>query len=528
MNKLDKHQIIARIILTVLILFQVGCIMIMTFYSGASGDEWFTYGLSNNTDGHIFMNEKWINEKTEGTGWVSTEYFKDYLFVNEGEEFDFGSVLSNQKKDVHPPLYYILVHFLCSFTPGEVLMIHGGIINAVFLAAINVILWIMGKEFFKSDYERLLPAFALCLSTSTAVLYTYDRMYTMLAFFCLCITCLQLKLRKNMSSRCCLALTALVTCLGCLTHYYFYMYLFAAFMIFAFERLILSKEKIKTMIPCVAAHCVGGLTAILLYPTAIKHVLFSYRGEQIREGLFGSKLEGFKAYYEVLDMYCFGGNLKEFLIAAVLLILAGIFTKKLHIETEKTNIFLIIGTIVLFYLIMAFISYEKVWSYVSPIYVPLAFAIGVISMLALWFIPKKFRGIVGAVGIFLMLGNSLYANVENQIDTNEYNMEISAMLQTQQGRDCIFVYESWNNLYDNRILDLMHFDEVLSVPLDEIMDTDIPAVMELRESEDEMVVYLYDKDNEEIESQIAYLEDTMGKKAELLFSSRKYSVFSMN
>ena len=528
MNKAGKHQVITKCILAMLILFQVFCVMTITLNLRPGGDEWFTYGLSNNTDGHIFMNEKWINEKTEGTGWVSTEYFKDYLLVNEGEEFDFASVLYNQKKDVHPPLYYMLVHFLCSFSAEEVLMIQGGIINAIFLVAINIILWIMGKEFFESDYERLLPAFALCLSTSVAELYTYDRMYSMLAFFCLCITCLQLKLRKNMNSRRILILIGLITCLGCLTHYYFYMYLFAAFVMFAFERLILSKEKIKVMFPCVAAHCAGGLTAILLYPTAIKHVLFSYRGEQIRDGLFGSKLEGFTEYYKILDSFCAGGHLGAFLLIVILLILTGFFVKKLHVGTDRKDIFLLLGTILFFYLIMAFISYEKVWAYVSPIYVPIAFALGLLVVKALWFIPKNFRALVGAIGIFLMLGNSLYANVENAIDSNEYNMEIDAMLATQQGRDCIFVYESWNNLYDNRILDLMNFDEVLSVSMEEIMDTDIASAMQMRESEDEMVVYLYDKDNEELEAQIAYIEQAMGKEATLLFSSRKYSVFSMN
>ena len=226
MDKTEKQKVIAKCILVVLILFQVVCMFTIGMSSRPNGDEWFTYGLANNTDDQIFMNEKWINKKTEGTGWVSTEHIKDYLFVNEGEEFDFASVLYNQKKDVHPPLYYILVHFLCSFTSGEVLMIHGSIINVIFLVAANIILWIMGKDFFKTDYERLLPSFAVGLSLSTVELYSYDRMYTMLAFFCLCITCLQLKLRKDMQSRKNLVLLAVVTCLGCLTHYYFYMYLF--------------------------------------------------------------------------------------------------------------------------------------------------------------------------------------------------------------------------------------------------------------------------------------------------------------
>lgn len=528
MNKVGTKNILVKCILIVFILFQVICMSIIGGLSRPGGDEWFTYGLANDTGDQIFMNEKWINQRTEGTGWVSTEDIKSYLFVDEGEAFDFSSVLYNQKKDVHPPLYYMLVHFLCSFTPGEVSMIHGTIVNVIFLVAANVILWMIGGELFKSEYERLIPSFVLCLSLSVVELYSYDRMYTMLAFFCLCITCLQLKLRKSMNERKLLILLAVVTCLGCLTHYYFYMYLFAAFMVFAFERLILSKTSIKSMIPCVVSHCIGGITAILLYPKAISHMLFSYRGEQIRNGLFGSKIEGFAAYYEVLNNYCFSGHFIPFLVISVLLIVIGIMLKKIDLGIDSKNIVLLVGTIGLFYFIIAFISYEKVWSYVSPIYVPIALLISIAVAVALWFIPRGYRTLIAMGCLLLLIGTPMLDNVKNTIESNREDSELEAMLHANQGKDCYFVYESWNNIYDNQILDLLNFDEIKAVSFEELYTLDLKAEGESRKTKDDMVVFIYSRKNDHVEEQKSYIETSLGKQAEFLYDEHRFSVYAMN
>ena len=45
--------------------------------------------------------------------------FKDYLTVNKGEEFKLGSVIYNQTHDSHPPLFYLVLHLISSFFPGE-------------------------------------------------------------------------------------------------------------------------------------------------------------------------------------------------------------------------------------------------------------------------------------------------------------------------------------------------------------------------------------------------------------------------
>ena len=52
-------------------------------------------------------------------GWNSPEDFNEYLAVSPDDRFDYAQVYENQIIDAsHPPLYYALVHTVCSFFPG--------------------------------------------------------------------------------------------------------------------------------------------------------------------------------------------------------------------------------------------------------------------------------------------------------------------------------------------------------------------------------------------------------------------------
>ena len=44
--------------------------------------------------------------------WLSGEVLKNYLTVQKGERFSFGSVYYNMACDMHPPLYFFALQFL--------------------------------------------------------------------------------------------------------------------------------------------------------------------------------------------------------------------------------------------------------------------------------------------------------------------------------------------------------------------------------------------------------------------------------
>ena len=76
-------------------------------------DEAYSYGLTNYDKVEIEENADFYNT------WHNKEYYEDYLTVNEDEIGDLKPVYENQKNDVHPPLYYLLLRIAMSFSVGS-------------------------------------------------------------------------------------------------------------------------------------------------------------------------------------------------------------------------------------------------------------------------------------------------------------------------------------------------------------------------------------------------------------------------
>ena len=82
-------------------------IIFMIFYcdmkKGYFVDELWSYGLSNS----YYHAQIWEDGALDNSE-ISPDMFKEYMTVNEGEAFKFGSVIYNQTHDSHPPLFYII------------------------------------------------------------------------------------------------------------------------------------------------------------------------------------------------------------------------------------------------------------------------------------------------------------------------------------------------------------------------------------------------------------------------------------
>ena len=78
---------------------------------GFHDDEMATYTLSNYKDGFIIRSKNLI------TQWVDGDVLFDVLTVSEEESFSYKAVYENQERDVHPPLYYYIIHTISSLLP---------------------------------------------------------------------------------------------------------------------------------------------------------------------------------------------------------------------------------------------------------------------------------------------------------------------------------------------------------------------------------------------------------------------------
>ncbi|SEL38329.1 hypothetical protein [Ruminococcus albus] len=166
MSENKKRFPVACLFLAVLILIQLVYSTYMFVYkkNGTHSDEIWSYGLANSyyrpfiylPDG-IYQDE--YNGGYDGSDitnkWIDGKVMNDYVTVQEGERFTYDSVYHNQVLDHHPPLYYGILHTICSFFPGKFSLWYAYVINIVSMVFIQIFLYKTVKLLTESDKVAL-------------------------------------------------------------------------------------------------------------------------------------------------------------------------------------------------------------------------------------------------------------------------------------------------------------------------------------------------------------------------------------
>ena len=103
-----------------LLLFLISIIVLTCLYWGNRKtdffmDEIYSFGLSNSYFAPFLSS---IKGGTLAGNIVCHNEFIDYLTVGSSDKFAIGSAVYNQSKDVHPPLFYIMLNTVSSLFPG--------------------------------------------------------------------------------------------------------------------------------------------------------------------------------------------------------------------------------------------------------------------------------------------------------------------------------------------------------------------------------------------------------------------------
>ena len=150
-------------------------------------DEIYSYGLANYDRVQLYEDEEFYGN------WHTPEYYDDYLVVNEDEQGDFAPVYENQKNDVHPPLFYLLLRLGMELTPGQFSKWTGIVLNMV-IAAVNTVLIyvIIGRilglkrgEWSARKAKALALTAVVVLGLATVSTVIYIRMYELLTMWIL-------------------------------------------------------------------------------------------------------------------------------------------------------------------------------------------------------------------------------------------------------------------------------------------------------------------------------------------------------
>lgn len=179
----------AALILALIILAQLAytvfCFAVKK--TGYNGDESWSYGLANSyyqpfiyvRDG-VSIDDVYSDDIINWYEWVDGDTFQKYLTVQQGERFSYGSVYHNQTLDHHPPLYYMLLHTVCSFFPDSYSLWYGFALNCVFLVVTQIFLYRLARLMLKNDVKPLVLCAAYAATSGALSTNVFVRQYSLL------------------------------------------------------------------------------------------------------------------------------------------------------------------------------------------------------------------------------------------------------------------------------------------------------------------------------------------------------------
>lgn len=421
MIKTEKNRKVYLILFMILMLQVIAAFCFCEKKTGFHYDEYYSYYSSNVTYGLVPTDREWKPQ---------AEIVSEFV-VDEGERFTFSTVARMQSYDVHPPFYYILLHAVCSLTPGiftkwSALALNMALFAGswILLAALTYQLTVMSLDAIQNrngTNETAAAEKAGCCAAAgrtgnvaalggsqrrTAFLTTalvcllygfcpavlsgvmMARMYTLLGFLVLAVTYVHvLALKKRRRCRKFYAVTMLCVYLGFLTHYYYavYMFFLAAAMEFylLFEKAEqkIWKQKWKDCILYGIA-VIGALAAaVITYPACLGHIFRGYRGTEAMGEFFnvGNTVGRIRFFAGLLNEYVFGGMLPVLLLVILLLALTAWTAGRMRRQgapapywAERHRALWIVGTAVAGYFFVvtktALLNAEEANRYPLPVY----------------------------------------------------------------------------------------------------------------------------------------------------------------
>ncbi|MCI8528267.1 MAG: glycosyltransferase family 39 protein [Lachnospiraceae bacterium] len=217
---------------------------------------------------------------TRTTTWVSGQEYRDYLAVSENNRFNYASVYYNQRGDVHPPLYYMILHTICSVFQGSFSKWFAMSVNIAALLLTLILLYKMVKEYLGGETEALVAAGAYGLSIGFMNTAVWLRMYALLTLFVVALCYVHLKIAQEDfqlrgKNRRYLFLAVVG---GYMTHYYFVLYAIGVAAVFTIW--ILTEKKYKAAAGYVLTLAGAAVIGLCIWPYAIRHVFQGYQGTQ--------------------------------------------------------------------------------------------------------------------------------------------------------------------------------------------------------------------------------------------------------
>lgn len=236
-------------------------------------DEFFSYSLSNSYyRPFIYGSEHQVSDNYNV--WMKGSEFKYYIETNDDTRFKYDSVWYNQTSDVHPPLYYAVLHTISSFFPNQFSWWWGFSINLFCFVISQIFLFKISSTLSKSDFGGLLTCCFWGFSLACQNTQHFVRMYSMLTMFTLMFIYFSMKQFRSaeLDIKKVIIPLGLISFGGAMTQHFFLVF---AFFYTLFQCVMLFvRKRFKDFFVYGGTVLVGVVLSIAAFPATINH-LFS-------------------------------------------------------------------------------------------------------------------------------------------------------------------------------------------------------------------------------------------------------------
>lgn len=405
-----------------------------------------------------------LQDRLDTSVWKTREEAAETMEINSIHEvFDYFTVYWNTSRDVHPPLFYFLVHFVSSIFYNNFSKYIIFIINLAFFLATCIVLRKIAKRLDKENLAiPLLILYGFSIGAISTVMF--QRMYMMLTFFTVLFLYINLKIYYNnfkLDKKLKIELVV-TTILGFLTQYYFCIY--AAFLALAMIIIMLWKESKNEIENYILQLIKSAIIGVLLFLPSIYHIFFSYRGA-------GGALSEFTVLEKMIAF------IKQFFDSFSLTIVAGIMICvilfiTLIIRCIKHKEDRYIYSLLIFPVLFSFVIVCRISPFRSVRYIMFFFPI--IAITSIWLMDNlielivKNKNIRIGILVFLACVISIFGLITNKVNYLYigYNDYLKIANDNSETRFVLICSTSYVHIND--LLEFMTYKESIIIDPDKL------------------------------------------------------------
>lgn len=255
------------IILVLIMICQIGLVSYLgaqrAEIKGTHIDEMYSYVLANSYDGSKIST---IDSYWEQ--WIDGNSLMETITVQKGEGFSYDKVYYNNSFDCHPPLFYALLHTVCSVFTDQYTIWFGIALNMFLMLIADILIYLLSKEFINNKTAAVLPVLLWGISLACINTVLFIRMYMLLAVCSIGFLYMAVRsLKKGFNLKRCFFLFTF-SLLGVFTHYYFILFAFFVTLSYCLYKFFKKNFKEGLLFGSTVALSVGLL--LIIYPCAIE------------------------------------------------------------------------------------------------------------------------------------------------------------------------------------------------------------------------------------------------------------------